>query len=365
VHLWDRDDQAATHRPRAGRWPTTVKPLLAHRLAAQLLAGNEAPTPEAVVERLLAVQAQDARAFRLAIRSRTRASHVDDLEAALTQRRSLVVTWLNRGTLHLVTAADYRWLHPLTTPQLATGNVRRLREEGVSPVQAAQAVAAVVEAVARGPRTRSQLASALAAAGAPSRGQALVHVLMRAALEGRVVRGPVLDGEHAYVAVDDWLGPAPAPMDRAAALGRLARRYLTGHGPAAARDLAKWAGISLRDATAGLAAIEAETESFGDDLIALPGAAAPTSSPPRLLGAWDPLLLGWASRALVTADHDPAIVSGGVFRPFAIENGRAVATWRLVRGRVVLEPLQPIDVSTRRALDADAEAVRRYLRPPP
>jgi hypothetical protein len=40
-----------------------------------------------------------------------------DVDAALADR-SLVVSWLNRGTLHLVRAEDYWWPHPLTTPQL-------------------------------------------------------------------------------------------------------------------------------------------------------------------------------------------------------------------------------------------------------
>ena len=35
----------------------------------------------------------------------------------------------------------------------------------------------------------------------------------------------------------------------------LARRYLAGHAPAGERDLAKWAGLPLRDARAGLNAI--------------------------------------------------------------------------------------------------------------
>ncbi len=338
-----------------------MTPLLSERLAAQLLAGNTLPKAEAVVERLLAVQAQDARGFRLAVRARTGGGDLDDLEAALTQRRSLVVSWLNRGTLHLVTAVDYHWLQPLTAPQATTGNARRLREEGVSPEAAARAVAVVVDEVAGSPRTRSQLAAVLAAAGSPSRGQVLVHVLMKAALEGRIVRGPIIDGEHAYVAVDEWLGPAPAPIGRDAALQRLARRYLAGHGPAAARDLARWAGVSVGDAIVGLAAIADETEPSGNDLVALPGAAAPAGSPPRLLGPWDPLLLGWASRALVTGDHDAAIVSGGVFRPFALVDGRAAATWRLARGRVLLEPWDALDADVRLALDADAEALLRYL----
>jgi len=90
----------------------------AARLRAQLLT-EPAPTPEAVVERLLAVQAQDARAFRLAIRSRTLGCTADDVEAALTERRSLIVSWLCRGTLHLVGADDYAWLHALTAPRIA------------------------------------------------------------------------------------------------------------------------------------------------------------------------------------------------------------------------------------------------------
>ena len=44
-----------------------------------------------------------------------------DVDAAL-EDRTLVVSWLNRGTLHLVAAEDYWWLHPLTLPQLATSN---------------------------------------------------------------------------------------------------------------------------------------------------------------------------------------------------------------------------------------------------
>jgi hypothetical protein len=309
------------------------------------------------------VQAQDARGFRLAVRARTASPSVDDLDAALTERRSLVVTWLNRGTLHLVTAADYRLLQPLTTPQLAVGNARRLAQEGVSPEQAERGVAVVAEQVTAGPRTRQELAAALDAAGVPTLGQALVHVLLKAALAGSVVRGPVLGAQHAYVAPDDWLGPAPEPLDRPLALAVLARRYLAGHGPADARDLAKWAGIPLRDATAGLTAITDETEPVGDTgLVALAAARPePAEAPPRLLGAWDAALLGWASREPVTGEGDAAVVSGGLFRPFALVDGRAAATWRLERKAVRIEPFRPIASADRDDLDRDGEALLRWL----
>ena len=91
--------------------------LIERRLTAQLLAGTPARDPVSVVDRLLAVQGQDERGVRLAIRARSAGLTAADIDRALTEERSLVVTWLNRGTLHLVCSEDYPWLQPLTTPR--------------------------------------------------------------------------------------------------------------------------------------------------------------------------------------------------------------------------------------------------------
>ena len=55
--------------------------------------------------------------------------------------------------------------------------------------------------------------------------------------------------------------------------------------------------------------------------------------PPRLLGAFEPFLLGWRSREEVLGEHESAVVSGGLFRPFALVRGRAVATGRSAAAR--------------------------------
>ncbi|MCW2608268.1 MAG: hypothetical protein JWO60_2961, partial [Frankiales bacterium] len=217
----------------------------AARLGAQLLSGPPASSVEDVVARLLAVQAQELRGARLAVRSRSTGLTSADVDAAL-QQREVVVDWLCRGTLHLVRAEDHAWLHALTTPQLRVSNARRLAQEGVSPEQADRGVVAVVRALRNGPGRRAELREAVAAADVPVAGQALVHVLLLASLRGLVVRGPVVEGEQAFVLRADWLGPAP-DVDRDAALVELARRYLAGHGPGSAQDLARWAGIALGD----------------------------------------------------------------------------------------------------------------------
>jgi len=318
--------------------------VLAERLTAQLLAGPPAPDPVAVAERLLAIQAQDPRGARLAIRARTSGLTAADVDRALTEERSLVVTWLNRGTLHLVRSEDYPWLHALTTPPLFTGNGRRLAQEGVSPEQAERGVATIEHALAdEGPLTRLELRERLERADVPTKGQALVHVLALASLRGLVVRGPMVGRQHAFVLVRDWLGPTPR-VDRDRALGELARRYLGGHGPATDRDLAKWAGLPLRDARTGLAAVMRRVRTM----------VAPLPSP-RLLGAFEPVLLGWASRDwLAGADR---VIAGGLFRPFALVDGRIAATWRLGRDGVELEPFEPLPA----ALERDAADVVRFL----
>jgi hypothetical protein len=314
-----------------------------------------------VAERLLAIQGQDPRGARLAIRARTDGLSAADVDRALGER-ALLITWLNRGTLHLVRSEDYPWLHALTAPPLATAVKRRLEQDGVSPAAADRAVAVIEHALAdEGPLTREQLRDRVSGASVTTEGQALIHVLFLASLRGIVVRGPMAGRQHAYVLVRDWLGEPPR-VDRDAALAELARRYLAGHGPATDRDLAKWAGLPLRDARAGLAAISRSVEERGDGLVALrrrPKVAE--LPPPRLLGAFDPLLLGWTSRQPLLGEHEARVVSGGIFRPFALVGGRAVATWRLRAGEVELEPFEGVPPAVARALDADAADVTRFL----
>ena len=335
---------------------------IAERLAAQALSGEPLRSPLEVAERLLAVQGQDPRGARLAVRARTEGVTAADVDRALTENRSLLITWLNRGTLHLVSSEDYPWLHALTTPPLLTSSTRRLRQEGVSEGDAERGVETIAAALAEeGPRTRPQLRERLDAVGVPTAGQALVHLLFLATLRGLAVRGPMVGKEHAYVLARDWLGEPP-PVDRERALAELARRYLVGHGPADDRDLARWAGLPLRDARAGLEAIAGELRERGDGLVELKSAGAPEPlPPPRLLGAYDPLLLGWISREEIVGPHRLLVTDNGLFRPFALVGGRAVATWRLVRGKVSIEHLERVKSADAAALEEDARRVEAFF----
>ena len=199
-----------------------------------------------------------------------------------------------------------------------------------------------------------------------TRGQALYLLLFAAAQRALVVRGPVRDGEHCFVATESWLGRPPVALDRVAALTLLARRYLRGHAPADARDLATWAGIGLKDARTGLAGLAGEVTERPDGLLELANRPDPAPvPPPRLLGPFDPLLHGWVSRRFVLGAHQGIVTTNGLFRPFALVDARAVATWGLSDGRITIRPLERIDPQALDQLLADAHLVLRFLGKPP
>ena len=353
--------------PTPAAAPPGQAEVLLRRFRSQLLTGAKATDPLDVVGRICAVQAQDARGSLLAVRARSTGLTSTDVDRALTEDRTLVVDWLNRGTLHLVRAEDHAWLHLLTAPRMTTASARRLEQEGVSPAQADLGVEVVERELAtHGPRTRAQLREALDSAGVPTARQAFVHVVVAAALRGSCLRGPVVDGERAFVHARDWLGPQPR-VDRDAALVALAHRYLEGHGPATDRDLAYWSGLPLRDVRAGLRGAGAVAVADGSEQLVLPG-SAPTDlapPPPTLLGMFDPLLHGWVSREPVLGRHDSTnvVTSNGMFRATALVDGRAVATWTLGGARPVIVPLPDEVVGTADAnvLAGEAADVERYL----
>lgn len=326
-----------------------------------MLGDERGPDAAAVCDRLLAVQAQDLRSARLAVRARTDGLAIADIDRALVEG-ALVIGWLNRGTLHLVRTEDYWWLHALTTPPLFTGNARRLAQTGVAPSQVERGVATIAQALRdEGPLVRDQLRDRVQAAGVPTEGQALVHLLMLACLHGIAVRGPMVGGRHAYVDAETWIGPAH-PVGREASLAEFARRYLRGHAPADERDLAKWAGLPLGDARAGLEAIAAELIRRDDGLLELRGQDGDGRPRPCLLDRWDPVLVGWRSREAMLAHYPSRDLPETHYRPFAYVRGEAVATWGLREGKAKVDtPFGAVASADLRALIEDAGEVERFL----
>jgi hypothetical protein len=335
--------------------------LVRGRFDAQRLIAPARSAP-AAIDRITAVQAQDLGAARLAVRARTTGRTAADVDALLNDG-SATVTWLNRGTLHLVLREDYPWLHALTAPTARTSNQTRLVQEGVSVADADRAAEAIAAWVRdEGPMTRHELRPRVDALGIATAGQAMVHILMRASLFGLITRGPVVGREQGYVAVDQWWPRLPT-VDRDEALRELTVRYLRGHAPADEHDLMKWSGLPLRDVRRGFALVADRLVVDGTT-----GAARLKRQrllddvpPPLLLGGYDPILMGWADRDWVLHGAQGVVTRNGLFLPILLVDGRAAGTWRRPSGVIDRAPFAPLTAEQTLALDADAADVERFL----
>jgi hypothetical protein len=127
--------------------------------------------------------------------------------------------------------------------------------------------------------------------------------------------------------------------------------------------LAAWSGLPLGDCRSALAAVDDATEPVDEEgRVALRD--RPTVAPlppPRLLGPFDPILHGWASRQLFTGGHTAVVTTNGLFRATALVDGRIVATWGLDGGTLTIRPLEPLTAAVLDALRHDAADVGRFL----
>ncbi|MDN3355717.1 winged helix DNA-binding domain-containing protein [Actinomadura sp. DC4] len=378
-------------------------------MRSQLLAGPPASDAVAAVTRVVGVQAQSPGPPRLAVRARTSSVVAGDVDR-LCADRTLVCTWAMRGTLHLVPAADVRWLVGLLGPVFTRKDRRRRETLGLDERTCERGLEAIVTVLRpSGPLTRAELITSIANEGVhvDATTQAPAHLLMYAATTGLLCRGPdtgpgrsrggggARAHEPTYVLLDEWV-PGGRRLERDEALAELARRYLAGHGPARVADLLAWSGLPAADGRRAFELIADETEHTGpghagSELVALPATGSERAGPgrvgperagsepaplpgmgyeegrPRLLGHFDPLLLGYRGRDLVL---DPAYgkriqAGGGFVQPAIVVDGRVAGTWRLNRStrtaEIALEPFTGLPPAVREALHAEAEDIGRFL----
>ena len=317
------------------------------------------------------VQAQEPRAARLAFRARSRGLDAEDVDRARTEERSLLRGWMMRKTAHLIPTEDAGWMLPLFAGQIVPWSRRRLADLGFDGRAQQRALALIHRAVDReGPLTRPELVERLVAAGLPADTEAKYHLWTLATLDGELCLGPDRRGLSCLVRASEWIGE-PRLRSREDSLAELSRRYLRGYAPATDRDLARWSGLPLRDARAGLDRIAAELEEVrvgAETMLRLAGAVRRAGRSPviRILGAYDNYNLGYVSRGFaVGAEHEQRInPGGGIIRPIVTVDGRAVATWSSKRsGRrlaVDIAPFAALDDEWKAAIAAEVADLGRF-----
>ncbi|HMK54557.1 MAG TPA: crosslink repair DNA glycosylase YcaQ family protein, partial [Methanobacteriaceae archaeon] len=97
------------------------------RLHNQQLNSTKFKTPVEIISWLGAIQGQDFSGAKWAVGLRLPGSTDADLEQAFANK-TILRTWLMRGTLHLVAAEDIYWMLELIAPRIIKSNTRRYLE---------------------------------------------------------------------------------------------------------------------------------------------------------------------------------------------------------------------------------------------
>jgi len=327
------------------------------RLHSQLLAGNGPATPQAVVAHMLAVQAQDYLASLWAVGARMQSAVEADVERAIDERR-IIRCWPLRGTLHYVAAEDARWLLDFLAPRVLARHRPRLeREFSIDAATLRKCRSLVSRALRDGEAlTRGEIYALFENAGIATKGSRGLHILFALAHEQLICFGPRRGKQPTFVLLDEWLPPRRGALTREESLSELARRYLRGHGPAGAVDLAWWAGLTPREAKEALALA-------GDRDV-------PPSRTRRvhLLPAFDEYTVAYRDRGAVieAALAKKVNAGGGMINAIVVIDGLVAGTWKRTLGgaksvEVQVTPFRALTEREQRGIDSAITRYKRFL----
>ena len=345
------------------------------RLDAQCLGAQRGNNVADTVRAAGAIQAQDRLGEQLGVGTRSTGLTAADVDQARLSDRSVVRSWLMRGTLHLVPAEDLRWMLDLIGEAMDAKALKRRADLGISPDDHDNVLKFLRnELASRGPMTRSEIGEALRSANLPWEGQATPHLLRTASLLGVICFGPEREGEATHALIDDWLSQTDPPPDPGA---ELARRYFVAYGPATQSDFRWWSGLPAVDARRCMQSIAdtlSEVDVEGQAMWMTQDAAERLNvvldghrDVLRVLGPFDPYIVGYAKRDLGVPDHLLKRVNagGGMLRPCVLIDGRLVGTWdrrRRARGLTVkVTTFEELSDDAQAQLEAEFSVIARFL----
>ncbi|MFO0590445.1 MAG: winged helix DNA-binding domain-containing protein [Polyangiaceae bacterium] len=346
-------------------------------LARQMLLARQKASVVEAVHLLGGLQAQLARPPHIALWSRIEGFRREELTEAAT-RRDLVRGTLMRGTLHLVTPAEYALVRPQVQPML-TKSIRSVLRERAAELDIDALVKASRDYLSAGPRTFEEIRDHLTLLKLPgderARGFAVrMSVPLVQVPDGSAWGWP---GESPFALADAWLKQSVFETDASRpepAAERLVTWYLAAFGPASVADAQSWSGIaSLKEA---FEALRPRLVTFRDErkreLFDLPDAPRPdaeTEAPVRLLPEFDALGLAHDDRSrLVDEAHKKLLFRPNLRNPpMFLVNGRVAGTWEIdpkkKKSTVELTAFAKIPKKSQDALAAEAESLSRFIEP--
>lgn len=363
-----RPRQSPTRPTRA----LTLRELNRATLARQLLLARADLTVTAALTQVAGLQAQMPGPPQVGLWSRMLGFTRAQLAAAYAAH-TVVRAPFFRGTLHLVTAADYAEFRAVVAPMLhrSFASMSATRLKGIDPFALAEEARPFLS---EQPRTQDEVRDFLDARHPKLDVRMLGHAVR---LHLPLVQVPEpgagswdFPAMPRFALADAWLGQ---PLATKADPAGLIRRYLAAFGPASARDFQTWSGFAARETFETLrATLRVSADEQGRELFDLPDTPLPggdTPAPVCFLPEYDNLLLAHADRTRIVADAFRAQVFLPGLRVAAtfLVDGFVRGTWKITRAKqtatLTLAVFAPLARPERAAVAAAAEPLAAFLEP--
>ena len=323
-----------------------------------------------VIDRIVGIQSQDPASAFYALASRIEDFRPDELDALLTDREVVRIALL-RSTVFLLDGLDARWIRALAQDTIDAG-VRSNRSHALVS-STPEAVHADAAELLRGRALGGAELKSLLAQRHPDEDPAALAAHARCGLQ--LVQVPPRglwkgSGAPTYQLLDDWIGPGEPALVGDDARKELIRLYLRGFGPASAKAIATWSGLTrlrplLDEMAADWELVELEGPA-GEVLFDLDGLAladADEPAPVRLIAPFDHILVAQADRYRIADDaaYRRTVTPNGRSPGFVLVDGRLAGTWRPGDGPDLdVELFSELTRAQRAELDAEVERLREF-----
>jgi len=342
-----------------------------------------------VVEDVCGLHAQAATTPYLSLWSRVENFNDSLLDEALYKSKSLVKTWVMRGTLHIIPSFDLPVYNRALKRMWFEHHGRYMRAPDWPSREERRNVIypRILEALAQESLKRKDL---------NARMRSLLKddskpydrlfsgwggILKETAYEGLTVHAQPCERESCFARLDKWLPDIELnEVDEKEAQKRLFLKYLHGYGPATQQDFVLWSGLMAGDARE---AIENASDKIEDaeiegvkgrfwllkqDFKTLASTSLDKKISALLLPKFDSILLGHKDRTRIIRDE----YKKRVFKPKVGDiaatmwvNGRVVGTWKAQKTKqtlsVMITPFEKIGKEDMKDIEKRAQELGSYM----
>jgi uncharacterized protein YcaQ len=342
-----------------------------------------------VVGDVCGLHAQAARSPYFALWSRVKGFDDQLLDNALFEDKSLVKTWVMRGTLHIVPSAELPVYNRSLRRMWFEHHGRFMKApEWLSVEQRRnQVYPKILQALTQKPLKRKDLGDRVRSL---LKDNSLPYerlfsgwggILKETAYEGLTVHAEPCERESCFAKLSQWLPRIVlSSVSEEEAQKRLFVKYLHGYGPATQQDFSLWSGLlagdtkkAIENASSMIEQIEVEGAKgqfwiLKEDMRALDSVDPAEPTPTRLLPKFDSILLGHKDRSRIIKDQHKKLVfkpKVGDIAATVLIDGQIAATWKHTRKRhalaVSIKPFGKIAQDNIEEVKQQASELSQYM----